>query len=149
MTELDEFLAAVLPRQHEADAAIHNGDAALRRALWSHNEPVTVLGAAKTVSGWSEVEKVFDSLASNLSNCESYHCEVIAAGVSGDLGYVVGHERTTASVGGQQPKPYELRVTLIFRREGGEWKAVHRHADAWPDSQGAQEQIARLKSRLK
>ena len=145
MTELDEFLAAVLPRQHQADAAIHNGDAGPRKALWSHKEPVTVLGAIKTVSGRSEVERLFDWLAQNFSNCESYHCEVIAAGVSGDLGYVVGHERTTASVGGEQPKPYELRVTLIFRREGGEWKAVHRHADPWPNSQGAQEQLAQLK----
>lgn len=144
MTETEEFLADVLPRQHAADIALHNGDAGPRKALWSHNEPVTVLGAAKTVRRWSEVEQLFDWLAGNFSN-GAYDCEVIAAGVSGDLGYLVGHERTTASVAGGPPTPYELRVTLIFRREGGEWKEVHRHADPWPDTQGAKEQLARFK----
>ena len=144
MTETEEFLGAVLGRQHEADTALHNGDAGPRKVLWSHNEPVTVLGAAKTVSGWSEVEQLFDWLAKNFSN-GAYQCEVITAGVSGDLGYLVGHERTTASVAGAPPTPYELRVTLIFRREDGEWKEVHRHADPWPDTHGAQQQLARFK----
>ena len=145
MSEVGQFLAQVMPRQHEAEIALHNGDAGPRKALWSHHSPVTVLGAAKTVSGWPDVERLFDWLAGNFSNCESYHCEVIAAGASGDLGFVVGHERTTASVAGQPPSPYELRVTLIFRREAGEWREVHRHADPWPNTAGAQEQLARLR----
>jgi ketosteroid isomerase-like protein len=145
MSEVDEFLAAVLPLQHEADTALHTGDAKPRKALWSHIAPVTVFGAAKTVSGWAEVEQLFDWLAGNFSNCQSYDCEVIAAGASGDLGYVVGHERTTASVAGGQPTPYELRVTLIFRREGEKWKEVHRHADPWPETQGARQQLNRFK----
>lgn len=144
MSEVDEFLAAVLPVQLEAETALHNGDAAPRKALWSHTSPVTVFGAAKTVSGWREVEQLFDWLAGNFSNCQSCDCEVIAAGASGDLGYLVGHERTTASVGGHEPTPYELRVTLIFRREGGKWKEVHRHADPWPETKGAHQQLARF-----
>jgi ketosteroid isomerase-like protein len=144
-SELDEFLAAVLPLQREADTALHTGDANLRKALWSHIAPVTIFGAAKTVSGWVEVEQLFDWLAGNFSNCQSYDCEVVAAGVSGDLGYILGHERTTASVAGEPPTPYELRVTLIFRREGDEWKEVHRHADPWPETHGAHQQLSRLK----
>lgn len=67
------------------------------------------------------------------------------AGVSGDLGYVVGTEHTTASVGREGPVPYALRVTLIFRREGGEWKEVHRHADPVPGIQSTHEQLGRFK----
>ena len=145
MTEVDEFLATVLPLQHQADTALHNGDAGPRKALWSQKDPVTVLGAAKMASGRSVVEQLFEWLATNFSNCESYQCEIIAAGVSSDLGYIVGHERTKASVAGQQPTPYELRVTLVFRREDGEWKEVHRHADPWPGTLGAQQQLTRFK----
>jgi hypothetical protein len=32
-----------------------------------------------------------------------------------------------------EPRPYMLRVTTIFRREDGEWKVVHRHANAAAD----------------
>ncbi len=145
MSEVDNFLATVLPLQQEADTALHAGDAKPRKDLWSHIAPVTVFGAARTASGWTEVDQLFDWLASKFSNCQSYNCEVIAAGVSGDLGYVLGRERTTASVAGGPPTPYELRVTLIFRREGEEWKEVHRHADPWPENEGAQQQLNRLK----
>jgi ketosteroid isomerase-like protein len=144
MDETEEFLAAVLPAQEAADTALHNGDAGPRKALWSHTDPVTVLGAARSAVGWQEVESLFDWLASSFSNCVSHRCEVIAAAASSDFGYILGHEHTTASVGGQEPAPYELRVTLIFRREGGQWKEAHRHADPWPGAAGTQEQLARL-----
>ena len=50
MSEVDDFLSAVVPRQRDADMAMLNGDSGPRKALWSHKDPVTVLGAAKTVS---------------------------------------------------------------------------------------------------
>lgn len=145
MSELEAFLSAVLPRQHDADTALHNGDAGPRISLWSHNDPVTVLGAARTARGWPEVGSLFDWLAHNFSKCLAYDLDVIAAGVSGDLGYVVGSEHTTASVGGEKPVPYALRVTLIFRREDGEWKEVHRHADPMPGVESTHELLSQLK----
>jgi ketosteroid isomerase-like protein len=106
---------------------------------------VTILGAAKTVSGWPEVESLFDWLASNFSNGDLYELDVTAAGVSGDLGYIIGAEHSSASVDGEAPAPIELRVTLIFRREDGEWKEVHRHADPIPGIQSTLEQLGRFK----
>ena len=113
--------------------------------LWSHEDPVTILGAAKTVSGWREVGDLFDWLASNFSNGTSYELDVTAAGVSGDLGYVVGAEHSMASVDGEAPAQIALRVTLIFRREHGEWKEVHRHADPIPGIQSTHHQLGRFK----
>jgi ketosteroid isomerase-like protein len=49
---------------------------------------------------------------------------------SGDLAYGVFIERWRGRFK-SRPEPIELmiRATLIFRREDGEWKAVHRHGD--------------------
>ena len=146
MDEVGEFLAATVPRLEEADTALHNGKPELRSAMWSQNDPVTLFGAAVTKSGWAEIGPTFDWLASNFSNCELFEYEVVAAGVSGDLAYIVGVEHTTASVRGAPAVPYSLRVTTILRREGGEWKVVHRHADGLPDNDSTGDQVARLET---
>jgi ketosteroid isomerase-like protein len=144
VAEVDDLLASVLPRLTEADTAFHDGDAGPRFAVWSHNDPVTLFGALLSKSGWSELAPAFEWLASRFTGCESFEYEVLAAGASGDLGYIAGIEHTTASVGGAAPEPYTLRVTTLFRREDGEWKVVHRHADPMPDSESARRQLARL-----
>ena len=131
------FLEDVLPRMKSADLDLHNGDAAARTAMWSHNEPVTLFGAAYTVSGWNDIGSVFEKLAARFSDCSSFEIEVVAADAGADLGYVVAIERTTASIGGRPPAAYALRVTTVFRREDGEWKVVHRHGDAYDDSASA------------
>jgi ketosteroid isomerase-like protein len=143
LNETEDLLGSVLPRLTEADTALHNGDAGPRMAMWSHNDPVTLFGAALMGSGWGEIRQVFESLASRFSN-GSYQYEVIAAGASGDLGYIAGIEHSTVSVGGAAPEAYELRVTTVLRREDGEWKVVHRHADPMPGSDGARRQLVRL-----
>ena len=143
MGETEDFLGSVMPRLKEADTALHNGDASPRMAMWSHNDPVTVFGALMSVSGWGEVGRAFEWLAPRFSN-GSYDYEVTAAGASGDLGYIVGIEHTTASVGGGAPVPYSLRVTTVCRREDGEWRVVHRHGDPLPDSTSALEQLGRF-----
>lgn len=129
MTELDDFLAEVLPRLHHTETSLHNGDATPRFAMWSHEDPVTLFGAALAGRGWEEVSGIFEHIAARFSDCESCEWEVVAAGVSGDLAYVAAIERTTCSVAGSPPSLYSLRSTTVFRREGGEWKVVHRHAD--------------------
>ena len=143
MNEREGFLAAVLPRLTEADTALHNGDAGPRKAMWSHGDPVTLFGAARSANGWGELRQLFDWLESQFSN-GSYEYEVLAADASGDLGYIVGIEHSSVSVGGAEPEAYELRVTTICRREEGDWKVVHRHADPDPESDSARRQVARL-----
>lgn len=149
MAEVENFLDSTMPRLKAADTALHNGDAAPRAAIWSHNDPVTLFGAASQGSGWAKLSATFDLLASRFSNCTSWEYEVLAAGASGDLAYIVGVEHTTASVDGAAPEQYSLRVTTILRREGGEWKVVHRHADPMPNSAATSRQIGRLKEELK
>jgi ketosteroid isomerase-like protein len=57
---------------------------------------------------------------------------VIAAGVSGDLAYIVGYEHSVVSRDGGPVQPYTLRTTHVYRREEGDWRIVHRHGDFPP-----------------
>ena len=47
MSELDDFLTPTLARQLEAEKALINGDPGPRLAMWSTQDPMTVLGAMK------------------------------------------------------------------------------------------------------
>jgi ketosteroid isomerase-like protein len=105
--------------------------------MWSRTEPLTLFGAVLSGHGWGEIGPSFDALGKQFSNCLSYDNEILAAEASGDLAYTVALEHTTASINGAEPKPYVLRVTTIFRREDGEWKVVHRHADPMAANSGA------------
>jgi ketosteroid isomerase-like protein len=144
MTELDDFLTEFLPRQIEAEEALHNGDAEPRLALWSTADPVSVFGAAgPNKTGRDEVSRIFRWIASRFSNCASYSFDLVAAGVSEDLAYTVGYERSLLSFDGGPVGPSVLRVTHVYRREDGEWKIVHRHGDRPPfDESPRREELA-------
>jgi ketosteroid isomerase-like protein len=128
MTDRDDFLAWVKTTLYEAEFALHNGDAAPRRSLWSRNEPVSVLGAWRNALGQRQLDELFTSLARTFSDCRSYAFELQAYDVVGDMAYTAGLEHTSASVDGR-PRSYTLRATQVYRREGGEWKVAHRHGD--------------------
>jgi ketosteroid isomerase-like protein len=130
LSAADEFVAEMLPRQVEAEIALHNGDVEPRLAMWSTNDPVTLFGAyGMAKSGWDEVGETFRRLAARFSNPGDYDYELVAAGASGDLAYTVGIERHSVSIEGGPVKPHTIRVTHVYRRENGEWKIVHRHGD--------------------
>jgi ketosteroid isomerase-like protein len=129
MDQTDAFLATTLPRLRDADTALHDGDAGPRMAMWSRDDPVTLFGGAMGGSGWAEIEPIFRRLGTSFSGCSSFDVEIIAAGADNDLAYTVAFEHTTAAVHGGPASAYVLRVTTVFRREDGEWKVVHRHAD--------------------
>ena len=128
MSEKDLFLEWARSRLRDAEEALHNGDAAPRLAIWSTNEPVTVLGAWKSAVGQEEVRALFRDLETRFSDCTSYSYEIVAADVVGDMAYTAGYEHTQASVNGE-PRRYTLRATQVYRREDGEWKVPHRHGD--------------------
>ncbi len=132
VTEREIFVSWVQSVLRDAEIAVHNGDAGPRRAIWSRNDPVTVLGAWKNASGQEELDELFAHLAESFSDCTSYEFELLEAEVRGDTAYTVGFEHTSASVNGV-PRTYTLRATQIYRREGGAWKVAHRHGSAPPD----------------
>jgi ketosteroid isomerase-like protein len=134
MDDVYGFLDAVVPLMREEVTALHSGNLAPRLALWSTEEPVTLFGAELSGRGWAQIRPAFDRLADSFSGSQSCEYDVLAAGASADLGYVVAIERSVAASYGGEPHSYALRVTTVFRREQGSWKIVHRHGDPFDDT---------------
>jgi len=128
MADRENFLAWVESALYQAELALHNGDADPRRALWSRNEPVSILGAWRNAYGQQQVGEAFIFLEQSFSDCTSYVFELQAYDVVENMAYTAGLEHISTSVSGQ-PRTFTLRATQVYRREDGEWKVAHRHAD--------------------
>ncbi|MBL0727288.1 nuclear transport factor 2 family protein [Piscinibacter sp. HJYY11] len=55
--------------------------------------------------------------------------ELIRAYEADGLVVLVATEHSHVAVGAVPAQPWSLRVTLVFREDGGQWRLVHRHAD--------------------
>src|SRR5689334_16221604 len=62
MKDSDDFLAWVKGSLYQAELALHNGDPAPRRALWSRAEPVSVFGAWRNAHGQAQIDALFADL---------------------------------------------------------------------------------------
>src|SRR4051794_27615120 len=98
MSDRDEFLEWVNTALYDAELALHNGNPAPRKQLWSRNEPVSVLGAWRNAVGQREVDELFDALGQSFSDSTSYAFELLSYDVVSDMAYTAGLEHTSASV---------------------------------------------------
>jgi ketosteroid isomerase-like protein len=55
--------------------------------------------------------------------------EVVETYVTADMAVLAVIEHANVEVGGLPAQDWALRVTLVYRRERGQWHLVHRHAD--------------------
>jgi ketosteroid isomerase-like protein len=116
---------------HRAVEALIQGDPADQKPLWSSRDDVTLANPlGPPAKGFDEVCHAMDAAAAQISQGDGYTFDTITSVETADLAYEVGLERARAKLGDAAEKvPVSLRVTTIFRREDGEWKIVHRHAD--------------------
>jgi ketosteroid isomerase-like protein len=109
-----------------------NGDATLWKENASKLEDAAIMGAwGAYEKGWGEAGPRYDWAAARfISSGAQVQIEYLAAGASGDLAYTIAIERSNALIVDQRERaPMALRVTHLFRKENGEWKLLHRHAD--------------------
>jgi ketosteroid isomerase-like protein len=124
-----------LDEYRRAGAEMINGNPEVYKALYSRGDDVTLANPfGPPVRGWSEVSSRLDGAASrfrgDFGGGEPAGAENIATVVTAELAYVLEIERYRIRVGGAaELTPWAVRVTTVFRREHGEWRVVHRHAD--------------------
>ena len=107
------------------------GNPELVKKLYSHREDVSLANPfGPPARGWEQVVAATERGACQYREGEVTGFEIVAKYVTPELAYIVWVERTKAKIGGSEDiAPFDLRVTMIFRPEDGEWKVVHRHAD--------------------
>src|SRR5688572_19861156 len=135
-----EDFALFLKRADAVQVELQNGINKNYKALWSNADDVTISGGfgGTIEKGWEKVSKRLDWAATQFSNGTN-KIDRLVARAEGDLGYLVQLEHIVFRVratGAQATR--DFRVTMIFRREGGKWKIVHRHADGNMTQQPAQ-----------
>ena len=83
-----------------------------------------------TVKGREAVAERYGSDAERFRPGSETELEVLQSAESGDLAFWTGFQRAKVQMAGKdEPVPMKIRVTEVFRRENGEWKMIHRHAD--------------------
>jgi ketosteroid isomerase-like protein len=128
ITEKD--LAALVARWTEAAQLYIDGDLRAYAALARHADDYTLLppygGAAR--SGFDGSDDAVEWTARTFRGGRA-DLEVFQTYASGDLAVLVAVERQAGTVGDLPPQDWSLRITLVFRRDGTDWRLVHRHAD--------------------
>lgn len=113
-----------------ATDAFFAGDPAPVLAWWSHADDVSMFGGAGAYAqGWTSVKPGIEWAAAHFRGGHGTR-ELVAMGESGDLAYTTYIERIEIRVeGSDEPSAIAFRITQIYRREQGDWKIIHRHAD--------------------
>lgn len=108
-----------------------NGEKDTFTTLWSQNGSVTAMhpiGGREL--GWDAVKASFNQVAHVASDAKIELKDQVIKDL-GDVAYELGIESARFKVAGN-PVSGELRVTNIYKKEGGSWKVVHHHTDLSP-----------------
>lgn len=134
MSAEDEVRVAA-ERFYAALNSMANGDAGPMDDIWSRAADVTAMhptGGRQV--GWDQVRGSWRQVAGIASGGRVTLGDRLIR-VVGDAAYELGTEHVDMTLAGQ-PVRTEVRVTNIYRREGGAWRIIHHHADASPEMRG-------------
>jgi ketosteroid isomerase-like protein len=116
-------------RTAEAASAYIQGDIRRYLTLIKHGDDYTLMPpyGGETGRGF-DTEGALEATPKMFRGGEA-DLELVQSYASGDMAVLVAIERQHGEVGGMPDQDWSLRVTLVFRREGAEWRLAHRHAD--------------------
>jgi ketosteroid isomerase-like protein len=126
----DSDLDDLVQLMAEAASAFIGGNMRRYFELMKHTDDFTLMGPEGGATTYgsevsdeeiAEMQRFFKRGHATLDVEQTY--------ASGDLAVLVVVERQHGEIGDYPPQDWSLRVTLVFRREGSDWRLVHRHAD--------------------
>jgi hypothetical protein len=123
---LDTFLVQVEAAQRE----LVQGRPEPFKALWSQSADVTLAGGLGGAfeKGWERVSARLSWVGTQYREGTRIH-EQVSRAEGPDFAYLVQRETIRSKAADGTAQVQEVRSTMIFRREQGRWRIVHRHAD--------------------
>ena len=118
---------SLVSKMQEANRELAQGDPGKIKQLWSRADDVTIFcgSSGVEVKGWKAVEERLDWLCSQVPAGSRYSSERISSQTGENYGSLQQTEHYKLLDG----KTMDLGVTLLFKKEAGGWKIVHRHAE--------------------
>ncbi len=129
--DLRDFEQFMKRRDAAAQAYVTGDFAPLSELVAREGDATFYAPLGGSVAGAEAVYQRYEGDAKSFAEGSDSRFEILHMGASDGIAYWVGLQRSTAYMRGQsEPIPFNLRITEIFRREGHDWKLIHRHADS-------------------
>lgn len=126
----DPEVAELIQRSAASNAALMRGDIDAYRALIVYTDDFTLMSPfGGTPSRGSEYTAERMEAMGRFFRNGTFEQELVQSYGSADMAVLALVERQRVEVGGLPAQDWPLRVTLVYRREGSEWRLAHRHAD--------------------
>lgn len=125
-----QVVADLIQRSKQGHGALMRGDLKRYRALITCTDDFTLMSpfGGKPTHGSELTPERIEAMGRFFRN-GTFEQEVVQAYGSTDMVVLALIERQNVEVGGLPAQDWPLRVTLVYRRDGTEWRLAHRHAD--------------------
>lgn len=127
---IDMEVADLIERSLEANAALMRGDIERYLATVALTDDFTLMSpfGGPPTHGADYTPERLEAMGRFFRN-GTLEQEVVQAYGSPDMVVLAIIERAHVEVGGLPAQDWSLRVTLVYRRDGSDWRLAHRHAD--------------------
>ncbi|MGM4887515.1 YybH family protein [Tardiphaga sp. 862_B3_N4_1] len=129
-SSVDQAITDLVERSEEANAALMRGDIGSYRALITLTDDFTLMSpfGGKPSRGVDITEASWEAIGRFFRNGTLKQQLVQAYGTT-DMVVLAVIEHGHGEVGGLPAQDWPLRVTLVYRHDGTDWRLAHRHAD--------------------